>query len=109
MCPEGSWKHLGTLCVHGMGPIVGVDAASPSLFLWAQGVLVLHAKTVPATGLGVRVRSSVSSHVCMYRYMCTCMNACGSLKSMSGVFLLQLLWLNHSLLLNPEFSFWEPG
>lgn len=90
-------------------PIVGVDAASPSLFLWAQGVLVLHAKTVPATGLGVRVHSSVSSHVCMHRYMCTCMNACGSLKSMSGVFLLQLLWLKHSLLLNPELSFWEPG
>lgn len=53
----------GTLCVHGMGSTVGVDAVSLSLFLWAQGVLVpweegpCHLSRSPCT--------SVSSHVCI--------------------------------------------
>lgn len=84
---------------------MGVDAVSLSLLLQAQGVSIsweegpCHLSRSPCTSI------YMSSHVCMHRYMCTGMSACGSLKLMPGVFLLS--WVKRSVLPNPELIFWE--
>lgn len=74
----------GTLCVHGMGSTVGVDAVSLSLFLWAQGVLVPWEEgplSRSATYLGVLAHPCL--HMCasvhVHMYECS-----GSLKLMLG-------------------------
>lgn len=106
MWPEGSWKRLETLCVHGMGSAVGVvDAVSLSLLLWAQGTLVLwgegpcHLSRSPCTCMCVF--TCVYSVVHMHRYECIW-------KPKVDVLLLSRL--KQSLLQSPELSLtWEHG